>query len=66
MDRKSIEEIVDSIIEKFDEKSKLIILSPVVKEKKGTHKNLFLNLVKKGFVRARVNGEILYLEDEIK
>ena len=65
VDRKSIEEIVDSIIEKFDEKSKLIILSPVVKEKKGTHKNLFLNLVKKGFVRARVNGEILYLEDEI-
>lgn len=63
--RKSIEEIVENILEKFSEKSKMIILAPVVKDKKGTHKNLFLNLVKKGFVRARVNGEILYLEDEI-
>ena len=65
VDRKSVEEIVENIIEKFEDREKMIILSPVVREKKGTHKNLFLNLVKKGFVRARVNGEILYLEDEI-
>ena len=65
VDRKSIEEIVENIIEKFEDRAKLIVLSPVVKDKKGTHKNLFLNLVKKGFVRARVDGEILYLEDEI-
>ena len=51
---------------KFDEGSKIILLSPVVKDKKGTHKNIFLNLFKKGFVRARVNGEVLYLEDEIE
>ena len=63
--KQSIEEIVEQIITRFDEKTKMILLSPVVKEKKGTHKNLFLNLLKKGFVRARVNGEILYLEDEI-
>ena len=62
---KSIEEIVDTILSKTKEKSKLIILSPVVKDKKGTHKNLFINLMKKGYVRVRVNGEILYLEDEI-
>lgn len=65
VDKKSVEEIVDNIIEKFEEKQKMMILAPVVREKKGTHKNLFLNLVKKGFVRARVNGEILYIEDEI-
>ncbi len=65
VDRKSIEEIVENIIEKFEDRAKLIVLSPVVKDKKGTHKNLFLNLVKKGFVRVRVDGEILYLEDEI-
>ena len=63
--KQSIEEITEQIISRFDEKAKMILLSPVVKEKKGTHKNLFLNLLKKGFVRARVNGEILYLEDEI-
>lgn len=66
VDKKSVEEIVENIIEKFNEKDKMTILAPVVREKKGTHKNLFLNLVKKGFVRARVNGEILYLEDEIE
>ncbi|BDU50560.1 excinuclease ABC subunit UvrA [Haliovirga abyssi] len=64
--KQTIQEIVDSIIINNNEKSKLIILSPVTKDKKGTHKNLFLNLQKKGFVRVRVDGEVLYLEDEIK
>ena len=65
VDKKSIDEIVESILSKFEEGSKIILLAPVVKDKKGVHKNIFLNLFKKGFVRARVNGEILYLEDEI-
>lgn len=61
--RQSVEEIVTGVIERFKSGGKLIILSPLVKGKKrGTHKNLFLNLQKKGYVRARVNGEILYLE----
>ena len=41
------------------------MLSPVVIDKKGTHKNLFLNLQKKGFQRVRVNGDILDLNDTI-
>lgn len=65
VERQSLEEIGNNIFEKFDDGAKIIILSPVVKDKKGTHKNLFLNLLKKGYVRARVNGEILYLEDDI-
>ncbi len=63
--KQSIDEIVDTIVEKGNIKDKLLLLSPVVREKKGTHKNLFINLIKKGFVRVRVDGEILYLEDEI-
>ncbi|MBF1218636.1 MAG: excinuclease ABC subunit UvrA [Fusobacterium periodonticum] len=66
VEKQSVDEIVESIMSKFDEGSKIILLSPVVKDKKGTHKNIFLNLFKKGFVRARVDGEILYLEDEIE
>ncbi|MGB0405353.1 MAG: excinuclease ABC subunit UvrA, partial [Fusobacterium sp.] len=65
VDKKSIEEIVNGVLEKFKDTDKMIVLSPVVKDKKGTHKNLFINLIKKGFVRVRVNNEILYLEDEI-
>ncbi|MCJ8342588.1 MAG: excinuclease ABC subunit UvrA [Cetobacterium sp.] len=65
VEKQSLDEIVNSIYGKFENEDKIIILSPVVKDKKGTHKNLFLNLMKKGYVRVRVNGEILYLEDEI-
>ena len=66
VEKQSTEEIVSGAIERFEEGAKMIVLAPLVKEKKGTHKNLFLNLQKKGFVRVRVNGEILYLEDEIE
>ena len=65
VEKQSIEEIVEGALDRFQEGDKMIVLAPVIKDKKGTHKNLFLNLLKKGFVRARVNGEILYLEDEI-
>ncbi|MBP6062689.1 MAG: excinuclease ABC subunit UvrA [Fusobacteriaceae bacterium] len=64
--KQSVDEIIGNVIDKFESGGKLIVLSPLVKGKKGTHKNLFLNLLKKGYVRARVNGEILYLEDEIE
>ncbi|WP_454953096.1 excinuclease ABC subunit UvrA [Fusobacterium hwasookii] len=66
VEKQSVDEIVESVMTKFDDGSKIILLAPVVKDKKGTHKNIFLNLFKKGFVRARVNGEVLYLEDEIE
>ena len=65
VEKQSIEEIAEGVLERFNDGDKMMILSPVVKDKKGTHKNLFLNLLKKGYVRARVNGEVLYLEDEI-
>lgn len=66
VEKQSAEEIVDSIITSGSEKDKLVILSPVVTDKKGTHKNLFLNLQKKGFQRVRVNGDILDLSDIIE
>ncbi|MGF6905920.1 excinuclease ABC subunit A [Fusobacterium sp. PH5-44] len=66
VERQSVEEITLGAIERFKEGAKIVIMGPLLKEKKGTHKNLFLNLLKKGYVRARVNGETLYLEDEIE
>ena len=66
VEKQSVDEIVESVMTKFDDGSKIILLAPIVKDKKGTHKNIFLNLFKKGFVRTRVDGEILYLEDEIE
>lgn len=66
VEKQSIDEIVGNVLEKIEEKDKIVIMSPIIKEKKGEHKNIFLNLSKRGFVRARVDGEILYLEEEIK
>ena len=66
VEKQTIEEIVDTIIESTKEADKLILLAPVVVDKKGTHKNLFLNLQKKGFQRIRVNGDTLDLNDSIE
>ena len=65
VEKQSIQEIVDNVIGTTKEKDKLIVLAPVIIDKKGTHKNLFLNLQKKGFQRVRVNGDILDLNDVI-
>ena len=65
VERQSVEEIVDNILETTSEKDKLIVLAPIVIDKKGTHKNLFLNLQKRGYQRVRVNGDILDLSDTI-
>lgn len=50
-------QIVDSILE-LPEGTRLLILAPIIKDRKGHHKSVFEELQKQGFVRARVNGEI--------
>lgn len=60
----TIQEIVDKMME-FPERTKLQILSPVVREQKGTHKKLIENIKKEGFVRIRVNGENYEVTDDI-
>ena len=60
----TIQEIVDKMME-FPERTKLQILSPVVRGQKGTNKKLIENIKKEGFVRIRVNGENYEVTDEI-
>ena len=60
----SVEEMTNKIME-YPEGTKLIIYSPVVHGEKGTHKDLFENLRKDGYVRVRVNGETLDLSEDI-
>ena len=54
------EQIIDLIHEKFHEK-KILILAPIVKGRKGHYKDLFEQIRKKGFLYARVDGEIVEL-----
>lgn len=62
----TIDEIVNSIL-KLPEGTKIQILAPLVKGKKGEYQSLFEELKQEGFVRVKVDGEIYNLdEDEIK
>lgn len=53
----SVEEIVEQILE-LPEKTRLQILAPVVRTKKGTHVKMFERIQKDGYVRVRVDGEV--------
>ena len=61
----SAEEIVDAV-ESYPEASKILILAPVIKERKGHHQPTFEDLRKSGFTRARVDGRVLDLSEEIE
>ena len=60
----SVEEMTNKILE-YPEGTKLVIMSPVAEGEKGTHKDLLDNLRKDGYVRVRVNGEMIDLSEEI-
>ncbi|MBQ4491146.1 MAG: ATP-binding cassette domain-containing protein, partial [Pyramidobacter sp.] len=62
--RYSVDEIVDRIFKEHSG-ARLEIMAPVVRAKKGEFKNIFAALRKKGFMRVRVDGEILWLEEDI-
>ena len=61
----SAEEIVDAV-EAYPDASKILVLAPVIKDRKGHHQPVFEDLRKSGFARARVDGRILDLSEEIE
>ncbi len=58
----STEQIVDAILEK-PEGSRIMILAPLIRERKGAHKAIFDDIRKMGFVRVRVDNEIYDLDE---
>ena len=63
IEKQSVQQIVDTIF-KIKQKTKFYILAPVIRSKKGQHKNLIKQIQKKGFLRIRVDG-IIYKVDAI-
>ncbi|MGM7723617.1 excinuclease ABC subunit UvrA [Metabacillus sp. Hm71] len=61
----TIEQMVDRILE-YPERTKLQILAPVVSGRKGAHVKVFEDIKKQGYVRVRVDGEMMELADEIE
>ena len=58
----TLDQIVENILSKFQGK-KIMVLAPVVKSKKGEHKNIFEGIKRRGFIRVRVDGEMKEIED---
>ena len=62
--RQSIDQMVDTIMA-LGEKTKIQILAPVVRGRKGTHEKLFIKARKSGYARVMVDGSVYDLSEEI-
>ena len=63
--RQTIDQIVDRV-EALGEGTRFIVLSPVIRAKKGEHQKVFEDARKQGFARVRVDGILYDLSEEIK
>ncbi len=58
----SIEDMVNALMS-LPEETKVILLAPLVTERKGRHEQLLMRIRKEGFVRVRIDGDILHADD---
>ncbi len=65
IEQQSIDQIVDQVME-MEEGSKILVLAPVVRAKKGEHAKVFEKAKKDGYTRVRADGETYTLDEEIK
>ena len=62
VERQTVQQIVDAILS-LPQDSRIMLMAPKVRRRKGEHKEVFEDARKAGFVRVRVNGEIHNLDD---
>ncbi|MEK7173724.1 MAG: excinuclease ABC subunit UvrA, partial [Patescibacteria group bacterium] len=62
--RQTVDEIIGHILA-FPEGSSLTLLSPLVRGRKGLHKQLLEEVARKGFIRARIDGEVMRMEEAL-
>ncbi len=63
--RQSVDQMVDALMA-LDDGSRLMIMAPIVQNRKGEFKRLFESLTKSGYVRVRVDGEMRDLAEDIE
>ncbi|MCL2357781.1 MAG: excinuclease ABC subunit UvrA [Defluviitaleaceae bacterium] len=64
VEKQTVDQIVDQVLQ-LPEKTRLQILAPVVRARKGEHTRLLEDARKNGYVRARIDGEVIDLAEEI-
>lgn len=62
--QQTIQQMADSVMA-LGSNEKVMVMAPVVEGRKGTHQKLLAHLVKEGYVRVRVDGEVYLLSDDI-
>jgi len=65
IEKQSIDQIVDNVLS-FEQGTKIQILSPIVRSKKGEYTKLLEDMQKEGFVRAKIDGQTYELSDDIE
>lgn len=65
VEKQSSDQIIDTVIKDFDEK-KIQIFAPVVRGRKGHYRELFQEIMRDGFLRVRIDGEVKELIDDFK
>ena len=60
----TVQQIVDTVC-KFDRNTRIYVLAPVVRSRKGGHKGVFSEIRREGYLRARVDGKLYQVEDKI-
>ncbi|MCK4607150.1 MAG: excinuclease ABC subunit UvrA [candidate division Zixibacteria bacterium] len=63
--QQTVEQIVDSVLT-FEEGARLMVLAPLVRGKKGEHKDIIDQALREGFIRLRVDGEVIETDSEIE
>ena len=61
--KQSVDQIVDKIMS-FGDKTKILVLAPIIRGRKGVHQKVIENIKRNGFVRARIDNEIYDLTEE--
>ena len=64
LDAQTVSQMVDTVLA-LPAGAKLMLLAPIVRGRKGEHIQLLENLRAQGFIRARVNGQVIDLDDEL-
>ena len=64
IESQTMKQMIDRIME-YEDGTRMMVMAPVIKRQKGTHKDLLAKLQSEGFIRVRIDGEVRLLEDEI-
>ena len=62
--KQTTQQIVDAIL-RFKENTKMYVLAPIIRGRKGQHKKIIEQIRKEGFVRIRVNGKVFSINDDL-